>query len=349
LEAILESLDQGDIAGSSPRFFALSESADFARRVCEEAGLPLCPLDEHRFEGGEFKFLPLESVRGRTVVVLQSLAGTDALPVGERLTRLLFLLLGLRDAGAERRVVLLPYLTFAREDRRTQLRDPVTSRYVAELLEAAGASQLVTLDVHNPAALDNAFRIPVDHLSAVPMLVDHFATRFGSEELTVVSPDVGGIKRVQVFRERLIARLGRAVGIAFIEKRRQNEVLSGGTLVGDVRKQTALILDDLAATGETLARAAKACHQAGAAAIYVAVTHTPVTAGINSVEALDSISGLVVTDSTGFNTAPPGTATAPSKRTTLTVAPLFGQATRRLLARKPLSPLLERWPVSFEE
>ncbi|MDB6010680.1 MAG: ribose-phosphate pyrophosphokinae, partial [Gammaproteobacteria bacterium] len=141
----MESLDQGDIAGSRPRFFALSESADFARRLGEEARLPLSPLEEHRFEGGEFKFRPLESVRGRTVVVLQSLAGTDALPVGERLTRLLFLLLGLRDAGADRRVVLLPYLTFAREDRRTQLRDPVTSRYVAELLEAAGASQLVTL------------------------------------------------------------------------------------------------------------------------------------------------------------------------------------------------------------
>jgi ribose-phosphate pyrophosphokinase len=350
LEAILESLDQGDIGGSRPRFFALSESADFARRVCEEARLPLSPLEEHRFEGGEFKFRPLESVRGRTVVVLQSLAGTEALPVGERLTRLLFLLLGLRDAGADRRVVLLPYLTFAREDRRTQLRDPVTSRYVAELLEAAGASQLVTLDVHNPAALDNAFRIPVDHLSAVPMLVDHLATRFGREDLTVVSPDIGGIKRVQLFREHLIARLGRAVGIAFIEKRRQNDKLSGGTLVGDVAGQTVLILDDLCATGETLARAAKACHQAGAAAIHVAVTHTPVPAGIDSVEALDCIAGVVVTDSTGFNTASLGTtSTIPGKRTILAVAPLFGQATRRLLARKPLSPLLERWPVSFEE
>jgi ribose-phosphate pyrophosphokinase len=152
---------------------------------------------------------------------------------------------------------------------------------------------------------------------------------------------------VQLFREHLIARLGRAVGIAFIEKRRQNDKLSGGTLVGDVVGQTVFILDDLCATGETLARAAKACHQAGAAAIHVAVTHTPVPAGIDSVEALDSISGVVVTDSTGFNT--PGTPTGPGKRTILPVAPLFGQATRRLLARKPLSPLLERWPVSFEE
>jgi ribose-phosphate pyrophosphokinase len=281
--------------------------------------------------------------------VLQSLAGTDALPVGERLTRLLFLLLGLRDAGADRRVVVLPYMTFAREDRRTQLRDPVTSRYVAELLEAAGATQLIALDVHNPAALDNGFRIPVDHLSAVPMLAEHFAERFAREELTVVSPDIGGIKRVQLFREQLIAKLGRPVGIVFIEKRRQNEVLSGGTIVGDVAGQTVLIVDDLCATGETLLRAAKACHASGAGAIHIAVIHTPVPAGIRAVEALDCVSGVVVTDSTGFAAAIPGTPANPSKQTTLPVAPLLGQATRRLLAGKPLSPLLERWPVSFED
>ncbi|HEY0341749.1 MAG TPA: ribose-phosphate diphosphokinase [Steroidobacteraceae bacterium] len=346
----MKSHDQGASPSSGPRFFALSESVDLAARVAEAAQLPLSSLEERRFEGGEFKFRPLESVRGRTVVVLQSLAGTETLPVGERLTRLLFFLLGLRDAGADRRVVVLPYLTFAREDRRTQLRDPVTSRYVAELLEAAGASQLITLDVHNPAALDNAFRIPVDHLSAVPMLVEHFARQFASEPLTVVSPDIGGIKRVQLFREQLVARLRRPVGIAFIEKRRQDAVLSGGTLVGDVTGQTVLILDDLCATGETLVRAAKACHSAGAAAIHVAVTHTPVPAGINSVEALDSISGLVVTDSTGLNTPSPG---APpnglGKRTVLPIAPLLGEATRRLLANKPLAPLLERWPISAEE
>lgn len=345
----MESQEQGDITAPGARFFALSESADFATRVCEQARLRLSPLEEQRFEGGEFKFRPLDSVRGRTAVVMQSLAGTEALPVGERLTRLLFLLLGLRDAGAERRVVLLPYLTFARQDRRTQMRDPVASRYVAEMLEAAGASQLVALDVHNPAALDNAFRIPVVHLSALPMLVDHFATRFGQEDLTVISPDIGGIKRVQMFREQLIARLGRTVGIAFVEKRRQQAILSGGTLVGDVVGRTVLIIDDLCATGETLVRAASACHEARAGAVHIAVTHTPVAAGIDALEASDSICSIVVTDSTGFGTAPPGTRTGSGKRTILPVAPLLGQAIRRILAGKSLSSLLERWPVLFEE
>ncbi len=343
-EATLESHDPLDAA----RFFALSESAGLAKRVCDEARLCLSPLEERRFEGGEFKFRPLASVRGRTAVVLQTLAGSHDLPVGERLLRLLFLLQGLRDAGSSRRVVLLPYLTFAREDRRTQPRDPVTSRYVAELMEAAGASQLVALDVHNPAALDNAFRIPVDHLSAVPMMVDYFAAHLERADLTVASPDIGGIKRAQLFRELLSARLGRPVSMAFMEKRRRNDVLSGGLLVGEVKGKTVLLIDDLCATGETLIRAAKACRDGGADAVHVAVTHTPVTAGIETVATVSSISGVVVTDSTGFDPAPvqsPGF----SRRTTLSVAPLLGQATRRILAAKSLSPLLERWPVGFEE
>jgi len=343
----LESDDQGDAAGTAPRFFALGESADLAKRVCEEARLALSPIEERRFQGGEFKFRPLDSVRGRTAIVLQSLAGSDDVPVGERLLRLLFLLLGLRDAGASRRIVLLPYLTFAREDRRTQPRDPVTSRYVAELLEAAGVEQLLTLDVHNPAALDNAFRIPVDHLSALPMMVDHFAAQLGHEDLTVASPDIGGIKRAQLFSELLAVRLGRTVSMAFIEKRRRNDVLSGGTLAGDVSGKTVLLVDDLCATGETLIRAARACRDAGAAAVYVAVTHTPVTEGIDAVEEVSTISGVVVTDSTGLRV--PAGESKIHKRTTLSVAPLLGQATRRFLAAKPLSPLLERWPVAFEE
>jgi ribose-phosphate pyrophosphokinase len=116
----LKSQDQREVEANAVHFFALSESAGLAKRVCEEARLRLSLIEERRFEGGEFKFRPLESVRGRTAVVLQSLAGSAGLPVGERLLRMLFLLQGLRDAGASRCVVVLPYLTFAREDRCTQ-------------------------------------------------------------------------------------------------------------------------------------------------------------------------------------------------------------------------------------
>ena len=156
---------------------------------------------------GEFKLRPLVSVRDRTVFVVQSLAGSADAPVAQRLIRLLFLLFGLRDAGASRLIALVPYLSFARKDMRTQPRDPVTTRHVAQLLESAGVDRLVALDVHNSAALDNAFRIPVDHLSAIPMFVRHFAEHMPAGEIAVASPDVGGIKRVQFFRELLQSEL----------------------------------------------------------------------------------------------------------------------------------------------
>jgi ribose-phosphate pyrophosphokinase len=329
-----------------PRLFALSESRDLALSVAQSAGLVLAALEERRFEGGEFKLRPLVSVRDRTALVIESLAGDPAVPTAERLVRLLFLLFGLKDAGAMRRIALVPYLAYARKERRTQLRDPVNTRYVAQLLETAGLDRLIALDVHNPAALDNSFRIPVDHLSAMPMMADHFAQQLGAAPLTVVSPDVGGIKRAQLFRELLQRRLDREAEMAFIEKRRALDVVSSGALVGDVSHRDVIVIDDLCASGGTLIRAADLCRRSGAAAVHAAVTHAPLPAGLAALLAAGSLSSVVVTDSVG-----PGPAAARSSgnRTPLTVlavGPLFGQALRRMLDGKPLAPLLERWPVS---
>jgi len=325
-----------------PCFFALSESAALGTEVCRAAGLEPTPLEERRFESGEFKLRPLESVRGRTAFVFQSLANTPDAPVADRFVRLLFLLQGLRDVGALRLVAVIPYLAYARKDRRTQLRDPVNTRYVAQLIEAAGCDQLVTLDVHNPAALDNAFRIPVDHLSALPMLAHHFASLYGREQLVVVSPDVGGVKRAQVFRELLAEHLGREVPLAFVEKRRAEGVVSGGTLVGmPAGKSVVVMLDDLCATGGTLIRAAEVCRDAGATAVHVAVTHAPLAEGIAALRAADAISTVVTTDSVGMRHAPDD-----GKLVTLSIAPLLGLAIRRMLDGRPLAPLHRRWPVS---
>ena len=309
------------------------------------AGLALSDLEERLFEGGEFKLRPLESVRDRSVLILQCLAGTPQAPISERLLKLLFLLYGLRDAGASRRIALLPYLTFARKDRRTQPRDPVNTRYVAELLEAAGVDRVVTLDVHNPAALDNSFRVPVDHLSALPMMVDHFSTRVEDTPVTVASPDIGGVKRAQIFRELLEARLGRGVELAFFEKRRAKGIVSGHALVGDVRERTVIIIDDLCATGNTLIRAAEASNRAGCRAVYAAVTHAPHMPGITAVLADQGIAGVITTDSVGYPFVPLTTEAA-RKLTVLSIAPLFGEAVRRMLAGIPLAPLLDHWPVT---
>ena len=337
---------------------SLTESSGLAAAVARHANLPLIPIEERRFEGGEFKLRPLESVRGRTVFVLQSLAGSEEMPVCERLVRLLFLLQGLRDVGAATTVALLPYLAFARKDRRTQPRDPVSSRYVAQVLEASGVAQVVALDVHNPAAFDNAFRVPTVHLTALPMMADHFGrkaaeamghNRVGlprSAGVTIVSPDVGGIKRAQLYREQLADRTGLTVDLAFIEKRRAKGIVTTGVLAGEVAGRIAIVLDDLCSTGGTLIRAAEACRVAGAAAIDVAVTHTPLAQGLDALLACDQISHIVATDSVAIASpaASPSVA-ARDKLVTLSVAPLFGEAVRRMVAGAPLSPLLERWPV----
>ncbi len=328
---------------------ALGESRQLAAAVAREAGLPLLGIEERSFAGGEFKLRPLESVRGRALYVLQSLVGTEEAPVAPRVLRLLFLLQGLRDAGAET-TLLAPYLAFARKDVRTQPRDPVSSRYIAELLETTGLRRMVGLDVHNPAAFDNAFRIPTDHLTARPMMADHFARRIdATARIAVVSPDVGGIKRAQLFRERLAARLGRDVDIAFIEKRRAHDVVRSGGLTGDVADRDAIVIDDLCATGGTLIRAAETCRQAGALRVRVAVTHAALPGGLAGPLASDAISELVVTDSAVPPGAAQGRGIGAEKLTTLSIAPLFGRAVRRILDGKPLAGLLERWPVSGDD
>jgi ribose-phosphate pyrophosphokinase len=340
------------IPPTSPRpvLVALSESRDLGAAVAREAGLALIPIEERPFEGGEFKLRPLESVRGRQVFVLQTLAGTDAAPAPSRLVRLLFLLLGLRDAGAGSRVAVVPYFPFARKDRRTQVRDPVTSRYVAELLEAAHSDCIISLDVHNPAAFDNAFRVPTIHLTALPLMADHFARLEAAAEarLCIVSPDIGGIKRAQIFRELLAARSGREVELAFIEKRRAKGHVSGGGLAGDVAGRTVIILDDLCATGATLIRAAETCRRAHATVSHIAVTHTPVAAGLEALLAAEPITSITVTDSVGTAVPTARRPSPPGKLVTLAVAPLIGQALRRMTRCEAVSPLLETWPVPPE-
>ena len=328
-----------------PAFFAPSESRAFALSVCAKASIPLSSLEEREFEGGECKLRPLESVRDRTVFVLQSLAGNSKASTSDRLVRLLFLLSGLRDAGANRLIALIPYLAYARKDRRTKPRDPVTTRYIAEMLESAGATRAVSLDVHNDAAFDNAFRIPVDHLTASPLMVDYFARLHASESFVVASPDIGGVKRAQVFRELLEARVGRPIELVFLEKRRSSGVVSSGMLVGKVEGCRVIMLDDLCATGGTLVRGAQICKDAGATAVIAAVTHVPLSDGLHSLLGAHAIDSVLTTDSVGPDFHPASIASHP-KLISLSAGMLFGAALRRMIDRQPVAPLLTQWPLT---
>lgn len=315
-------------------------------QIGRECGLDVAPLEERDFEDGEFKLRPLVSARGRRVFLAQTLAPSAGVPTAQRLLRLLFLICGMRSAGAAHISAVVPYLAYARKDRRTQPRDPVTSRYVAQLLEAAGLDHLIALDVHNPAALDNAFRIPVDHLSAWPLFAAHFAGRlgagnpggaaFGARRFAVASPDVGGIKRAQLFTEALARATGREIDLLFVEKRRADGHISGGAIVGQAAGREVIVVDDLCASGGTLIRAAEALRAAGAAAVHVAFTHAPTAAGVAAVLADERIASAVTTDSAG----PMPRGTDDPKLTTLPVGPLFGAVISRILRGEPVSPLL---------
>ena len=309
-----------------PLLFSLTESRALAQRVAVAAGIELAPLEERSFEAGEYKLRPIDSVRGREICVMQSLAASHDATVADRLLRRLMLCFALRDGGATRLTVLAPYLPFARKDRRTQPHDPVSSRYVAQLLEAAGVDRLLAIDVHNPAAFDNAFRIPVDHLSALPLFVEHFAATLPPDTTVVVaSPDVGGIKRAQLLREHLELRVQREVPLAFVEKRRAAGRVSGGQVFGDVGGATAILLDDLCASGGTLVRAAVALRTAGATRIRVAFTHAPHPDGLYKLAIAKEIDDIVLTDSTG-PTMQRAALDLGARLTVLGVAPLLAAA-----------------------
>src|SRR5918994_7708508 len=161
--------------------FALDGSRDFGERIAGHLGIALDDHEERAFEDGEHKARPLVGVRGRDVFVVHSLYGDPDQSPNDKLCKLLFFIGALRDASAARVTAVIPYLAYARKDRKTQTRDPVTTRYVAMLLEAVGVDRILAIDVHNLAAFQNAFRCPADHLEARPLFARHFAQMLGDE------------------------------------------------------------------------------------------------------------------------------------------------------------------------
>ncbi|MDT8388101.1 MAG: ribose-phosphate pyrophosphokinase [Thiogranum sp.] len=322
-----------------PVLFALNADRKFGERVASALETPLGEHEEREFEDGEHKTRPLESVRGRDVYVIQSLYSDAGQSVNDRLVRLLFFLGALRDAAAARVTAVVPYLCYARKDRKTKSRDPVTSRYVAALFEAVGVDSVMTLDVHNLAAYQNAFRIQTDHLEAGTLFMDYFSNRLGDDkEVVVMSPDVGGVKRAELFRQALEQRLGRPVGGAFMEKQRSAGVVRGETLVGEVANRQVILIDDLISSGGTLARAAQACIRQDAARVLAAASHGVFTSAADRVLATPDIEALAVTD-----TLPPLRLTSTAVRDKLTqldAASLFARAIRRVHRGESLVELL---------
>jgi len=318
------------------RLFALNATADLGKGVAVTLQHAVNAHEERTFEDGEHKTRPLDPVEGKDVYVVQSLhSGPDESP-NDKLCRLLFFIGALKDAGAARVTAVVPYLCYARKDRRTKPNDPVTTRYVASMFDAVGVDAVATLEVHNPVAFENAFRCRTVTLTATPLFVD-YALSLKDEQLCVVSPDTGGAKRAELFRETLEAAIGGTIGKAFVDKHRSAGVVSGDALVGDVRGSTVLLIDDLISTGNTLVRAARAARRAGAQRIIALAAHGLFMTGAAEILADSAIDRLVVTDSVPPFRLPAGTTR--DKLDIVSAAPLLAAAIRRLHSGQPLSDL----------
>lgn len=333
---------QASTAAESPHsrrllLFVMQSTAELGGDIARALGEPVAAHEERAFEDGEHKVRTLDPVAGACVYVVQSTHGGPHESANDKLCRLLFFIGALKDAGAARVTAVVPYLCYARKDRRTKANDPVTTRYVAGLFESVGTDRIVTLEVHNPAAFENAFRCRTVTLTGAPLFVD-YARSLADDNLCVVSPDTGGAKRAELFREALETALARPVGKAFVDKHRSAGVVSGDLFVGDVAGATALVVDDLISTGGTLLRAARAARKAGAKRVIALVTHGLFMPGSAEVLADPAIERLVVTD-----TIPPfrlGVGAPRDKLTILSSAPLFAAAIRRLHEGRSLADLL---------
>jgi ribose-phosphate pyrophosphokinase len=304
--------------------------------VARHVGQSLALHEERDFEDGEHKIRALDVVANSEVYVIHSLNGDGSESANDKLCKLLFFIGALKDSGAQRVTAIVPYLCYARKDRRTQVQDPVTTRYVAKLFDAVGVDAIVALDVHNAVAFENAFSCRTVSLTAAPLFVQ-FARQFADEKLSVVSPDPGGAKRADFFREALEAAIGKPVAKALADKHRAGGVVSGDLFVGDVADATALVIDDLVSTGTTLARAARAARQGGARRVFALVTHVLLKDDARVLED-PAIDRFVVTDSVGLHPD----VVSHRKVEVLPVAPLLAAAIREMHEGRGLANLLAR-------
>ncbi|MCX8112665.1 MAG: ribose-phosphate pyrophosphokinase [Bacteroidia bacterium] len=302
------------------RLFAGSASRAFAEKVAEHYGQPLGQLTLHRFSDGEMQPKYEESIRGAHVCLIQS---TNA--PADNLMELLLLIDAARRASAETITVVIPYFGYARQDRKEEGRVSIGAKLIANLLQAAGASRIVTMDLH-AGQIQGFFDIPLDNLEASVVHIPYIQS-LGLEPLVIVSPDAGGTSRARKYARRLHAEL------ALVDKyRNQPNQVHSMRLIGEVRGKHALIVDDLVDTAGTLVRAAELLLQEGAESIRACITH-PVLSG----EAYDRIdrsclSEVIVTDTLPLRRAS-------DKITVLSVAPVFAQALKNIHHHESVSAL----------
>ncbi len=269
------------------KVFCGNSNRALAQKICEHLDIPLGDAIVKRFSDGEINLEINESVRGKDIFVIQSTCH----PGNDNLMELLIMIDALKRASAQRINAVIPYYGYARQDRKVSPRAPISAKLVADLITAAGATRIMTVDLH-AGQIQGFFNIPVDHLYAFPVILDYLSKKFSNgENLVIVSPDAGGVERARAFAKRLKAKL------AIIDKRREvANVSQVMNIIGDVEGKTAILLDDMIDTAGTLTHAATALLEHGAREVYASATH-PVLSGKALTRLKNSsIKEIVVTD-----------------------------------------------------
>ncbi len=305
------------------KLFSGNANIALARSICSFLSVPLGAAEVKRFTDGEINVDIQDNVRGTDVFLIQPTCP----PVNDHLMELLVLMDAIKRASAMRVTAVIPYYGYARQDRKVLPRAPITAKLVADLLTAAGVSRVLTMDLH-AGQIQGFFNIPVDHLYAAPVMLDYIRSRFGTD-VVLVSPDAGGVERTRAFAKRLNASL------AIIDKRRAgpnvSEVMN---IIGEVQGKKAVLLDDMVDTAGTMVQAAEALRRNGAKSIYACATHGVLSGpAIGRLES-SPIEELVVTDS-----VPLGEKSRCRKITVLSVAPLLGEAIKRIHFNDSVSSL----------
>ncbi len=267
------------------RIFTGNSNIELVQKIADQLGTAVGKAVVRTFSDGEINVEIRESVRGMDIFVIQSICS----PVNDNLMELLILIDALKRASAERITAVLPYYGYARQDRKVLPRAPISAKLVADLITTAGASRVLTVDLH-AGQIQGFFNIPVDHLFAAPVLLEYL--RYLRNEIVIVSPDAGGVERARAFAKRLDASL------AIIDKRRDAPNVSQVmNIIGDVSGLTAVLLDDIVDTGGTLVRAANALMENGAKGVYACCTHPVLSGEAVTILSESPIKEMIVTDS----------------------------------------------------
>jgi ribose-phosphate pyrophosphokinase len=307
------------------KIFTGNSHVDLAEEIASVMGKPLGKSEVSTFSDGEISVNVGETVRGRDIFIIQSTCD----PVNNNLMELLILIDALKRASAGRVNAVIPYYGYARQDRKAKARDPITAKLVANLISAAGADRVVTMDLH-AAQIQGYFDIPVDHLLGMPVLVKYFR-RIHLEDLVIVSPDLGSVTRARTMAQALEAP------IAIIDKRRQkaneSEIMH---VIGDIEDKNCILVDDMIDTAGTITNAANKLTELGAREVYACATH-----GVLSGKAIERILQSSIKEMVLLNTVPISDDKRISKIKVLSVASLFAEAMGNIYSNNSVSKMFD--------